>query len=109
LPSRRIGWANYEHSWADPGFAFGDGESLNQLTQRAVDGVRALAAEHAGRRVLVGSHGTFVARALFAFGVPVDWPFSRDMPMPAVYHLRFAEQHGQPEVLGPGLPTRVIR
>ena len=100
---------NYENSWADPASARPGGESLNQLTRRAVDAVRALAAQYAGRLVLVGSHGTFVSRALCGFGVPADWPFSRDMPMPAVYHLRCAGQRGQPEVTGPGLPTGAIR
>jgi 2,3-bisphosphoglycerate-dependent phosphoglycerate mutase len=49
---------HYEHSWADPAFARPDGESLDHLTRRAVDAVRALATQHAGERVLVGSHGT---------------------------------------------------
>jgi len=63
------------------------GESLAQLTERATS---ALADQHTGATVVVGSHGTFVARALVGFGVAgVDWEFSRAMPMPAVYRLRF--------------------
>jgi 2,3-bisphosphoglycerate-dependent phosphoglycerate mutase len=96
--------AHYEHSWADPSYARGDGESLDQLTRRAVDIVRTLVAQHAGQLVLVGSHGTFVARALCGFGLAVDWPFARNMAMPAVYHLRFDQQRELPDVTGPGLP-----
>lgn len=99
----------YERSWADPSHIRGDGESLDQLTRRAVDVVRALVAHHAGQLVLVGSHGTFVSRAMLGFGLAVDWPFSRDMPMPAVYHLRFDEQRKLRDVTGPGLPTDPAR
>ncbi|MCG8919119.1 histidine phosphatase family protein [Actinokineospora sp. PR83] len=81
---------HYAASWADPRFARPGGESLAQLTERATAALVALAGRHAGATVVVGSHGTFVARALVGFGVAgVDWEFSRAMPMPAVYRLRF--------------------
>jgi len=59
------------------------------LTARAGRAIADLVARHPGEPVVVGSHGTFVARALVAFGVAVDWSFSQAMPMPAVYRLRF--------------------
>lgn len=87
-------WArHYAQSWADPTFARPGGESLNQLTARAVTALRSLATHAAtapgllGGPVIVGSHGTFVSRALLAFGAPVDWPFSRAMPSPAIYRI----------------------
>ncbi|WP_086829884.1 histidine phosphatase family protein [Allokutzneria sp. NRRL B-24872] len=90
---------HYAASWADPELARPGGESLAQLTERAVAALTALAD---GGVVVVGSHGTFVARALVGFGVStVDWPFSRAMPMPAVYRLRFTSGH--PHITGPGL------
>jgi 2,3-bisphosphoglycerate-dependent phosphoglycerate mutase len=52
--------------------------------------------------VVVGSHGTFVARALVAFGHAVDADFWLGMPMPAVYLLRWTA--GGVEAAGPGLP-----
>ncbi|MEC3980264.1 histidine phosphatase family protein [Amycolatopsis sp. H20-H5] len=78
---------HYARSWADPDLVRAGGESLRQLTDRAVAAVDGLAERYAGGVVIVGSHGTFVARLLGACGVEVDWPFSRDMPMPAVYRL----------------------
>jgi 2,3-bisphosphoglycerate-dependent phosphoglycerate mutase len=45
--------------------------------------------------------GTFVARALVGFGTPVDWPFHRDMPMPAVYRVAVARD-GRVTVPGTG-------
>ncbi|MFI9381590.1 histidine phosphatase family protein [Kutzneria sp. NPDC052558] len=83
---------HYEASWADPDFARPGGESLNQLTARAMSILRSFTGA-----VVIGSHGTFVARALAGFGVPVDWPFSQAMPMPAIYRITDAG------ITGPGL------
>ncbi|WP_030433912.1 histidine phosphatase family protein [Allokutzneria albata] len=78
----------YAESWADPAAARPGGESLRQLTDRAVAALTALAGESDGGTVVVGSHGTFVARALVGFGMStVDWEFSRAMPMPAIYRI----------------------
>lgn len=46
-----------------------------------------IAAEYPEATVVVGSHGTFVARALIAAGHDTDWEFCRLMPMPAVYEV----------------------
>jgi 2,3-bisphosphoglycerate-dependent phosphoglycerate mutase len=62
-------------------------ESLAQLTAGALSAITALADEHSGGRVLVGSHGAFVGRLLAGLGRDVDWPCCCDMPMPAVYRL----------------------
>jgi 2,3-bisphosphoglycerate-dependent phosphoglycerate mutase len=70
--------------------------SLDQLTRRAVDAVRALARENHGRVVLAAGHGTFISRALSGFGMPVDWTFWQRMPMPAIYRLRFADPSANP-------------
>jgi broad specificity phosphatase PhoE len=61
-----------------------------------------VAAEHDGGVVLIGTHGTFAARTLLAAGHAVDWSFLKDMPMPAVYRLRWHD--GRPtNARGPGL------
>jgi 2,3-bisphosphoglycerate-dependent phosphoglycerate mutase len=90
---------HYQDSWDDPGLCRPGGESLDQLTARAVTALTAL---DAGGPVVVGSHGTFIARALVGFGVPgIDWAFCVAMPMPAVYRLRLDGKHMA--VTGPGL------
>jgi 2,3-bisphosphoglycerate-dependent phosphoglycerate mutase len=91
-------------SWADPARTRPGGESLDQLTRRAGAALTALAARYDGAPVIVGSHGTFIARALIAFGAPeIDWHFSRGMPMPAVYRIRLGP--GGTSITGPGLRT----
>jgi 2,3-bisphosphoglycerate-dependent phosphoglycerate mutase len=90
---------HYARSWADPSYARPEGESLDQLTLRAVHAVRDLARENPGRLVLAASHGTFISRALSGFGGPVDWAFRRRMPMPAIYRLRFSDPSDNPAIL----------
>ncbi|MGZ3142112.1 histidine phosphatase family protein [Lentzea chajnantorensis] len=93
---------HYAESWANPHFARPGAESLHQLTARATAVLTSLAREHGDGPVVIGSHGTFVSRALVGFGVDtVDHSFSQAMSMPAIYRLRFTD-HGV-EVSGPGL------
>lgn len=80
---------HYAESWARPRWARPGAESLNELTERAVGALTDLA-DSAGRPTLVGSHGTFISRALLGLGCSgIDWDFHRGMPMPAVYQLDF--------------------
>ncbi len=93
---------HYAESWADPHHARPGGESLHELSVRATDVLTSLARQHPDGTVVVGSHGTFISRALVGFGrTTVDWPFSRAMPMPAIYRLRFTDDGVR--VGGPGL------
>ncbi|MEU7530370.1 histidine phosphatase family protein [Saccharothrix sp. NPDC042600] len=93
---------HYAHSWADPHFARPGGESLHDLTVRATAVLESLARRHPDGTVVVGSHGTFISRALVGAGLHgVDWPFSRAMPMPAIYRLRFTDRGVR--ATGPGL------
>jgi 2,3-bisphosphoglycerate-dependent phosphoglycerate mutase len=96
-------YARYHaRSWADPSFARPGGESLEQLTDRATAILTELARRHRGRTVLIGSHGTFISRALIGFGRrEVGWAFHSAMPMPAIYRLVFED--GAVRATGPGL------
>lgn len=75
------------HSWANPGSAHGDGESLDELTARADKALARIAEEYPDATVLVGSHGMFVSRALLAAGHHADMKFLHAMPMPAIYEM----------------------
>ncbi len=77
----------YAWSWANPGAAHGAGESLDALTARAGRALARMASEYPDTTVLVGSHGTFVSRALIAAGRHADWDSCRAMPMPAIYEI----------------------
>lgn len=85
----------HAENWARPEWARPGGESLADLSARAV----AALAPYRDGVTIVGSHGTFISRALAGFGLRVDWEFARKMPMPAVYRI------GR-EISGPNLPFR---
>jgi 2,3-bisphosphoglycerate-dependent phosphoglycerate mutase len=93
---------HYEQSWAHPRWARPGAESLHELTGRAVQALTDLVDDPPDRPVVIGSHGTFISRALIGLGCSgIDWAFQQVMPMPAVYRLEF----GGPIVyaVGPGL------
>jgi 2,3-bisphosphoglycerate-dependent phosphoglycerate mutase len=92
---------HYAESWAKPSWRRPGGESMEQVTVRAVAAVRTLARECVGRVVLVGGHGTFLTRALGGFGEPVDAAFWHGMPTPAVFRLRFTDPAANPTVSSP--------
>ncbi|MBF6096683.1 histidine phosphatase family protein [Nocardia cyriacigeorgica] len=92
----------YARSWAEPGMARPGGESLRQLSSRAVTALSRWADGACGP-LLVGSHATFIAAALAGYGIAgIGWPFVRAMPMPAIYRLEFGSS-GAVVVAGPGL------
>ncbi|MGK8467869.1 histidine phosphatase family protein [Nocardia cyriacigeorgica] len=92
----------YARSWAEPGMARPGGESLRQLSSRAVSALSRWADGACGP-LLVGSHATFIAAALAGYGIAgIGWPFVRAMPMPAIYRLEFGSS-GAVVVAGPGL------
>ncbi len=51
-------------SWAHPRWARPGAESLDELTERAVDALTDIVGGLRGRTAVIGSHGTFIARAL---------------------------------------------
>lgn len=77
----------YGYSWANPGFAYGSGESLDALAVRVRKALTRIAAEYPDATVLVGSHGMFVSRALIAAGHHADFESLGAMPMPAIYEV----------------------
>lgn len=84
---------SYADSWARPMWARPGGESLHELTERALAALR----RYPGGVTVVGSHGTFISRALAGLGCAVGWEWARRMPMPAIYRLDCG-------VSGPNLP-----
>jgi 2,3-bisphosphoglycerate-dependent phosphoglycerate mutase len=94
--------ARYRDAWTRPTAAFGAGETHEALTRRAVRALEQIRDETTvGETVVVGSHGTWISRALLGLGCPVDADFWFAMPMPAVYEVVLGGR--SPRVSGPGL------
>jgi 2,3-bisphosphoglycerate-dependent phosphoglycerate mutase len=94
---------HYRHCWEHPGWATPTGETHAALAVRAVAAVTLAAAETPdGETTVLGSHGTWISRALHGLGCRVDADFWLTMPMPAVYVLRCAGTRVT-GIAGPGL------
>ncbi|MCA1713141.1 MAG: histidine phosphatase family protein [Actinobacteria bacterium] len=94
--------ATYRESWERPAWSALGGETQLALEHRAVGALRQLAAEEPPAAVtVVGSHGTWIARALHGIGFHVDADFWFSMPMPAVYEVD-VDRH-EMRASGPGL------
>jgi 2,3-bisphosphoglycerate-dependent phosphoglycerate mutase len=100
----RSDWqAHYERSWAHPETAIGTGETLAELATRAKSTLRDLVASAApASTILAVTHGTWIARALLAVGLPIDCAFWLSMPTPAIYRLSCAGARLR-RVVGPAL------
>lgn len=93
---------HYRYCWENPDWAAGTGETHRELEARALAAVQQAAAEApAGSVTVLGSHGTWIARALHGLGCDVDAAFWLDMPKPAVYEVVLGA--GAPAVRGPGI------
>ena len=93
---------HFAHSWEHPDSARPGGESLAAFSDRVRRALTAVAAEHPGGVVLIGTHGTFAGRTLSATGHSVGWGFLKTMPMPAVHRVQWGGDHPI-EATGPGL------
>jgi 2,3-bisphosphoglycerate-dependent phosphoglycerate mutase len=85
---------HYRACWEDPEHAVVGGETHRALERRAVAAVRQVAAEtRADAVTVIGSHGTWISRALHGLGCAVDADFWLAMPMPAVFEVELDGRH----------------
>ena len=94
--------AHYRRCWERPAWCVDGGETHAALAQRALAALGDVDAETpTGTAVVLGLHGTWIARALHGLGQDVDVDFWLDMPMPAVFELYLAETPTLRRVLQP--------
>ena len=99
------GWEpHYRQCWRSPAWVVPGGETHAALEQRAVAAMRKVAAQSPEASVVIlGSHGTWIARALLGLGHPVDEDAWLGMPMPAVFEVEFKGQRLELRALGAGI------
>ena len=82
------------------------GETLADLTTHARSTVHDLILwVPPATTILAATHGTWLARALLALGIPIDCSFWLSMQMPAIYTLSF-DGRDLRTALGPGLENQ---
>jgi 2,3-bisphosphoglycerate-dependent phosphoglycerate mutase len=74
-------------TWDDFSFAHPGGESNAVAQQRGVAAIRAIAARHADRRIVIATHGTLLALILNAYDPAVDFAFWHAVSTPDIYRL----------------------
>ena len=74
--------------WEDRDLRHEDGESLNQCCARMREVIMEIAREHAGKKVLVSTHGAALCAFLSGVIEGIDDDYARTLPQPAVFRLR---------------------
>ena len=79
---------HYRYCWERPDWSVTGGETHRALEERAIHALEQVATEGLSDAVtVVGSHGTWIARALHGLGCDVNADFWLGMPMPAVFEV----------------------
>ncbi|MBB3129410.1 2,3-bisphosphoglycerate-dependent phosphoglycerate mutase [Paenibacillus rhizosphaerae] len=71
--------------YGDAAFAFPGGESSLEARQRAVRVIRKLLEQHAGQRIVIGTHGDIMTLMLGEFDSRFDYAFWESTSMPDIY------------------------
>ena len=71
--------------YGDAAFAFPGGESSLEARQRAVRVIRKLLEQHAGQRIVIGTHGDIITLMLGEFDSRFDYAFWESTSMPDIY------------------------
>lgn len=71
--------------YVDAAFAFPGGESSLQARHRAAQVIRKLLDEHAGKRIVIGTHGDIMTLMLGEFDLRFDYAFWESTSMPDIY------------------------
>lgn len=75
--------------WQDRNYKLENGESLNEVQKRATIAIEEVLINHAGKSVLIGTHGTFLSTVLNYYDPTFAHKEWQEMPMPAIYKMVF--------------------
>jgi 2,3-bisphosphoglycerate-dependent phosphoglycerate mutase len=94
----------YERCWMDPSYRYGDGESHQQLIDRAEGALVELLGRTDHGCCVVASHGAWISRGLEDLGVSDPYELWLQMPTPAIYRIDRLDRLDQGiKIEGPGL------
>lgn len=75
--------------YSDFSFAFEDGESSDDAQKRAIDQLERILHEHAGKTIVLGTHGDIMTLMMNYFDKQYNFDFWQSATMPDIYELRF--------------------
>jgi 2,3-bisphosphoglycerate-dependent phosphoglycerate mutase len=98
LRERRLGdsgavdfFAAVARTWADPSFAFPDGESNAAAQRRGLAILHRLLERETADHIVLSTHGNLLALILQAFDPAIDFAFWQSLTMPDIYALSFGK------------------
>lgn len=77
--------------WANPEASLPGGESNVEARRRGADVIKALARQHAGEMIVVGTHGNLLALILQHWDPAIDYAFWSRLSMPDIYALTLCD------------------
>ena len=78
--------------WSQEDYQFPGGESNKTARARGVDVFQDILAAYPGKRVAIGTHGNLMVLVMGHYDKQFDYGFWKQLPMPAIWKLTFAEQ-----------------
>lgn len=73
-------------------FAYPGGESSNEARRRAIPVIADLLKRHAGKRIVIGTHGDIMTLMMQTYDPSCDFGFWQNTTMPDIYRLEFDRQ-----------------
>jgi len=83
--------AAVQQVWLDEQFAWEGGESNAEARARGVEKTLELLNTHAGKNIVIGTHGNLMALIISYFNPAYGFQFWRQLAMPDIYKLSFEE------------------
>ncbi len=77
------------NQWNDFDFKLEGGESINEVQKRGSRTLEWILEKYAGKKILVGTHGTFMSVLLNYYDSAIDFEFWRHVRMPDIYKASF--------------------
>lgn len=79
--------------WADFDYKLMYGESLREVQERAVMAIDEIVRDNKGKKIVVGTHGTFLCVLLNHYDKKYDYTFWNSLKMPAIVSIKL-DEHG---------------
>lgn len=83
------------NQWHDFDFKLDGGESINEVQKRGSAALEDVMQKYEKKKVLVGTHGTFMSVMLNYYDPAIDLEFWRHVKMPDIYKATFEQVEGR--------------
>ncbi|MBS4538913.1 histidine phosphatase family protein [Clostridium sp. D2Q-11] len=79
------------NQWKDFDYKLNKGESLREVRERGLKSIESIIRDNRGKRIVIGTHGTFLGVMLNHYEKKCDYRFWRKIKMPAIISIKYNE------------------